>query len=663
MLVTVNRQMENDKTPLNSLDEEVRKRKQAEAALEARDREFIDFVENAAVGLHQVGPDGTILWANKAELDMLGYAPDEYIGRHIAEFHADAVTIEDILASLTRGDTISDYAARLRCKDGSIRHVLIHSNGRFENGELRYTRCFTRDVTDKILQEQVLTERNNLLLQAPVATALLIGPNYTFELANDMYKNIVGNTELEGKGYLEVFPELKDTALPDILRGVYETGQPFTTDEHKIPLKKNGRLEDCYFKFNLQALRRASGDIFGMMAVAVDITELVISRETLQRNQAEREALLRKLESSDRAKDEFLAILGHELRNPLSPIVTALDLMKMRGDFAATKEYGILQRQVKHLLRLVDDLLDVSRITRGKVDLRKSNVLIRDIITKAVETVSVLAEQRHHTLRIEDEAPDLEWYGDPVRLSQVVTNLLTNAVHYTPPGGQIILRCWRENDQACIAVMDNGIGISNSALSRIFDLFYQVPNKTERAKGGLGIGLSLVDNLVKAHGGTVQALSAGEGRGSEFIVRLPLLSHMPVAEQQPVDQKHGFASRRVLIVDDNKDAADMLDELLEMNGHTTSVAYDPITALALVKSFQPEVVITDIGMPVMNGYELAPLIRNYLDNPSACRMYAVSGFGQPVDKELSKRTGFIVHFVRPINAETLLEALNADDVF
>ncbi|MDO9419267.1 MAG: ATP-binding protein [Herminiimonas sp.] len=643
------------------LDDEIRKRKQAEAALVARDREFIDFVENAAVGLHQVGFDGTILWANKAELDLLGYTPEEYIGRNITEFHADASTIDDILCRLTAGDTILDYPARLKCKDGRVKHVLIHSNGRFENGKLIYTRCFTRDVTDKIIREQVLSERNNLLLQAPVATALLIGPEFTFELANDMYKHIVGRNELEGKSYLEVFPELRGTPLPGILQKVYETGEAFASDEYQVKLVKDGKQEDIVLKFNLQALRGASGDIVGMMAVAVDITELVQSREAQKHSQVERETLLRKLEDSDRAKDEFLAILGHELRNPLSPIVTALDLMKLRGDVGSTKEYGILQRQVKHLLRLVDDLLDVSRITRGKVDLRKSTVVVREVIKKAVEMVSVLAEQKHHTLHIDDQALGLEWYGDPIRLSQVISNLLTNAVHYTPNGGHITLRCWKEDNQVCISVSDNGIGISNTALSKIFDLFYQVPGRTERAKGGLGIGLSLVNSLVLSHGGTVQAFSDGEGKGSEFLVRLPLLED--VSQANIVSSRHNLSSHsyRVMIVDDNKDAADTLNDLLIMNGYTTKVAYDPITALAIAKSYQPEVVITDIGMPVMNGYDLAVHLRNVLDNPSTCRMYAVSGFGQKIDKERSQKAGFAAYFVRPVDAETLLEAISAED--
>lgn len=650
--------MEKDSELAAALKDEISKRERAEAALAARDLEFIDFVENAAVGLHQVGSDGIILWANKAELELLGYAAEEYIGRNIVEFHADASTINDILCLLTNGDTILDYPARLKCKDGSIKHVLIHSNGRFENGKLIYTRCFTRDVTDKVVRDQVLSERNDLLLQAPVATALLVGPNFTFELANNMYKHIVGKNDLEGKNYLEAFPELKDTALPDILKHVYETGKPFSSDEHHATLVKNGKREDLVLKFNLQALRRASGEIFGMMAVAVDITELVRSREAQKRNEVERDALLKKLEASDRAKDEFLAILGHELRNPLSPIVTALDLMKMRGDIGATKEYGILQRQVKHLLRLVDDLLDVSRITRGKVGLRKTTTVVRDVIKKAVETVSVLAEQKHHTLQIDDQVAELEWYGDPIRLAQIVTNLLTNAIHYTPAEGKIFLRCWQENGLVCISVADNGIGISEAALSKIFDLFYQVPGKTERAKGGLGIGLSLVNTLVLAHGGTVQAFSEGEGKGSEFIVRLPLLQNSSQPSIESLERKISIASRRVLIVDDNKDAADTLNELLVMNGHTTMVAYDPITALAVAKSYQPEILITDIGMPVMNGYDFALHLRGVLDSPSSCKMYAISGFGQQIDRDRSQQAGFVAHFVRPVDAETLLTAIS-----
>ena len=380
----------------------------------------------------------------------------------------------------------------------------------------------------------------------------------------------------------------------------------------------------------------------------------------------EREKLLQKLEAASRAKDEFLAMLGHELRNPLSPIATALQLMKLRGDTRTLKEQQVIERQVNHLIRLVDDLLDVSRITRGKVELRKERVDVADVVAKAVEMASDLLEQRNHQLSIEVPSGRLWVDGDPVRLAQVVANLLTNAARYTERGGKVEVRARREGHEIVIRVKDNGMGISPDLLPRIFDLFIQGHRTSDRAQGGLGLGLALVKNLIGLHGGSVMALSAGLGRGSEFVIRLPAVatSVAEVSESAGSDPEHrparpGGNGTRILVVDDNNDAADSLAELLRDAGHDVAVAYSPVAALELAESFRPEVAVIDIGLPVMDGYELAARLRaNTLT--ASCRLIALTGYGQSGDLARSKAGGFQHHLVKPVDIAKLTELVAGD---
>lgn len=644
-----------------SLDDEIVRRRQAEESTRARERELAEFVENAAEGLHQLAADGTILWANRAELDLLGYSADEYLGQHISRFYLDPPVIEDMLARLGAGETLRNYPARLVCKNGAIKHVLIQSNGRFENGVLRYTRCFSRDVTERVAREQAERERNDLLRQAPVAAALLMGAEHRFELANDAYKSMVGKSDLEGRTYAEALPELcrrEDTLR--VLDEAFGSGLPYVAEEHPALIDRtgSGQFDERYFKLSVQPLKRVDR-VYGLMVIAVDVTDLVLARRGQERASAEREALLQELERASRTKDEFLAVLGHELRNPLAPIVTALELMKRRGDLKTSREQDTIQRQVQHLIRLVDDLMDVSRVTRGKLTLRQETVQLASVLAKAVEMVSVLMEQRQHTLNVVYPDEPLLWHGDPARLAQVISNLLTNAARYTPVGGLVQLKARQQEDGVVISVTDNGRGIDAHALPQVFDLFYQGAQTIERAAGGLGVGLALVKSLVAAHHGTVEARSAGPGQGSEFTVRLPLPSHErlnPVAPKAPALSQVASHRRRVLIVDDNQDAADLLGALFREHGHDARVAYDPATALMLAPSFKPEVAFLDIGLPVMDGYELAGLLRKELGEAAPLKIFSLTGFGQPADREKSMHAGMDGHFVKPVEADQVLQA-------
>lgn len=644
-----------------ALRAEVARRVTAENTLKLREKELADFMENAAEGLHKVAADGTILWANKAELAMLGYRWEEYVGHHIAEFHIDRAVIESILERLTNGETIYDQPARLRCRDGRIKHVLIHSNGFFEGEQLRYTRCFTRDATERHQRDQALMQRDRMLLNAPVAAALLSGPNFVLELANRRFCELASRFDIEGKAFADAFPDLHGSELARLLHQVQATGEPFSGGEVRMVTSSGEQPGDRFVKINLEPLKQPNGEVDSIVFVAVDVTEHVRNRQVLEHANLERSALLAKLAEANSAKDEFLAMLGHELRNPLSPIVMALELMRVRGDTTFEKEQQIIRRQVDHMVRLVDDLLDVSRIARGRIDLEITTVDIGHLISKAIEMVSPLFKERGQRLHVDLE-DGLRLDGDPVRLTQVLSNLLSNAARYTGNGGNIAVTAIRENeDHLRISVADNGAGIAEEILPRIFDLFFQGKRTLHRAKGGLGIGLSLVRSIVELHRGTIEARSRGLGHGSEFIVRLPVRSHcektmVPVTAQviaSPVVVRR----RRIMLVDDNPDAVDALGMLLELDGHQVAVFHDPVTALAAAYSLRPEIAILDIGLPVMSGYELAARIRSVLGD-APCSLIALTGYGQDADKARSKAAGFEQHFVKPVDPQSVVRLVN-----
>jgi signal transduction histidine kinase/CheY-like chemotaxis protein len=378
----------------------------------------------------------------------------------------------------------------------------------------------------------------------------------------------------------------------------------------------------------------------------------------------ERDNLLREVEAANRAKDEFLAMLGHELRNPLSPIVTALDLLKRRGEGKTYREQEIIERQVGHLTRLVDDLLDVSKITRGKIALRKEPLEIAGAVAKAVEMASDLFDQRRHRLSIDVPAAGLRVEADPVRLAQVFANLLTNAAKYTELGGRIRIHAFRDGPDVVVTVKDSGMGIAPELLPRIFDHFVQGRRSTDRKEGGLGLGLALVKSLVALHGGAAIARSEGSGQGSEFEIRLPATGaaegNTDVAPS-PLPKKDGVAPKRILVVDDNEDSAELLREMLQWVGHEVEVAHDGPSALVIADRFAPEVAVLDIGLPVMDGYELG---RRLHERPRAagCRLIALSGYGQERDRAQSKASGFEAHLVKPVDTSRLLQAVAGERI-
>jgi signal transduction histidine kinase/ActR/RegA family two-component response regulator len=383
---------------------------------------------------------------------------------------------------------------------------------------------------------------------------------------------------------------------------------------------------------------------------------------------AERARVEEQLREADRRKDEFLAMLGHELRNPLAPMLTSMHLMerKLQVGQSVERERGVMERQVHHMVRLVDDLLDVSRVTRGKIHLQKSPLEATALVGRVVEGVRPSAQGRGHTLRVELPGQEVWTEADPVRLEQVLNNLLHNAIKYTEPGGFITLSLTCESSGLVVRVADTGAGIPAEALPHLFEPFMQVGRTLERAQGGLGLGLTLVKRLVELHGGQVEAASEGIGLGSVFTVRLPLLApeRVPmkpapaaVVPTPPAPPPAG-ASRRVLVVDDNMDAADMLAETLSLEGYEVEQAHDGLMALARAATFAPDVVLLDIGLPELDGYEVARRLRQQPGGDSLL-LVALTGYGQASDRQRSREAGFNVHFVKPVDLERLLALLEA----
>lgn len=371
-----------------------------------------------------------------------------------------------------------------------------------------------------------------------------------------------------------------------------------------------------------------------------------------QANTARREA-----EAANSTKDQFLAMLGHELRNPLSPIVTALQLLRLRGG-SWSREHAVIERQVNHLTRLVDDLLDVSRITRGKVELKQRPIEIHGVVTQAVEMTSPLLEERQHRLTVDVPATGLVVNGDADRLAQVVANLLANAAKYTPTGGHVQVRARRDGDEVAVDVADDGQGLPPDLLPYMFDLFVQGPRASDRREGGLGLGLTLVRSLVAMHGGRVDAHSDGPARGSTFTVRLPVTTARPEVAQEPPAATLPTRGRRLIVVDDNRDAAETLAAVLRERHHAVKTAYDGPSALALVDEFVPDVAVLDIGLPVMDGYELARLLGEKM-GASTPAFIALTGYGQAHDHATSRTAGFQGHFVKPVDIEALLRTIDA----
>jgi PAS domain S-box-containing protein len=391
-------------------------------------------------------------------------------------------------------------------------------------------------------------------------------------------------------------------------------------------------------------IRDGLGRFLGVVLVFRDVTERLRAEELLRQ--------------ADRRKDEFLATLAHELRNPLAPIRHGLQILNLISsqDDAATQTRAMMNRQLDQMVHLIDDLLDLSRITHDQIELRKERVELDAVVWSALEASKPLIEQARHQLTVELPSRPVILEVDPTRLAQVVLNLLNNAAKYTDPGGRIWLTVEADN-QLVIRVRDNGIGISPQMLPRIFEMFTQVDRSLERSRGGLGIGLTLVRRLIEMHGGTVSAHSEGIGRGSEFVVKLPLPQLGPADLPRPTERK-ALPKRRILVVDDNEDAANSLAMLMKLWGNETQTAYDGPGALASASVFHPEVVLLDIGLPGLDGYQVARRMRE-VPTLRRVKLVALTGWGQEEDRSRGREAGFDHHLVKPVDLGELEKLLAA----
>ena len=392
----------------------------------------------------------------------------------------------------------------------------------------------------------------------------------------------------------------------------------------------------------------------------VALSSAIRSALRARARQYQTRAYLHEREQADRRKDEFLATLAHELRNPLAPIRNWVNVLRLSGSTEQGSHiWDLMDRQVSHMVRLVDDLMELSRITRGKIELRMETVAMAPIVAAAVEASRPLIESARHTFAVDVPDEPVVVRADSVRLAQVISNLLNNAVKYTDEGGRITLTVRQEAGEAILSVKDTGIGIAPGALHRVFDMFVQADGSDHRAHSGLGIGLTLVRSIVEMHGGKVEAQSAGPGKGSEFVVHLPLSTMVPVpAEPDVLPMRRYRGMTRVLVVDDNRDAADSLGALIGMMGADVRVAYDGRTALEIFESFRPVAVFLDLGMPDIDGYEVAHQIRSRPDTRDTV-LIALTGWGQERDRRRSAEAGFDRHLAKPADFETLQSVLTS----
>jgi PAS domain S-box-containing protein len=501
------------------------------------------------------------------------------------------------------------------------------------------------DVTDVVRMERALREseeRFRTLADNIDQFAWIADATGAIFWYNRRWFDYTGTTpeEMQGWGWRKVHhPDHVDRVVEKLNR-CFRAGEPW---EDVFPLRAaDGSYR--WFLSRMQPLRDADGRITRWLGTNTDVTE---QREA---QQALREA--------DRRKDEFLATLAHELRNPLAPIRTSVELLRLQGpaDEVVRRCRDIIDRQVSDLTRLVDDLLEASRITRGKLDLQKARVALREVLNRAVEAAEPGMTAGQHNFETALPEQDLWLTADATRLAQVFTNLLNNATRYTPPGGRIRLEAVVDDDAVRVTVRDTGIGIRPEHLPRIFEMFSQVTPALERTGGGLGIGLALARGLVELHGGTISAESPGEGRGSAFTVALPRCPAPAEPAGSSPSAEQPAAGRRILVVDDNRDAADGLVQILELMGHDVCAAYSGPEALELAERVQPDVMLLDIGLPGLNGYEVAARIRA-ADWGSRVILVAQTGWGQRQDKERARAAGFDHHLTKPVDPERLRELL------
>jgi PAS domain S-box-containing protein len=644
----------------------------------ARQRLYSQFMQAPVAVCVMLGPDLVFDLANPRYVAMAGRPVP--LGRTLREVFPEFGPEEPIVL-VHSGVVITGEP--FVAEEYSVPHDR-RGNGVVEEAYFKFTAQPMRDATGKVagvmtvsldVTEQVRARRaveasqtllNAVMNRIPAAVLVAEAPSGRLLLSNEQARTILGvepiatPTLADHSAYLAVHPDgrryaAEEHVITRALRG------EVINDEEVVVIQGDGSLRTL--SASGAPVHDADGRLIAAVITSSDITDRkqqeAQRRELLRREQQARA----EAEVANRAKDEFLAMLGHELRNPLAPILTALELMRDAGS-PSTEMVQVIERQVAHLVRLVDDLLDVARIARGGVELKRNVVELAEIVTHAVEMASPLLERREQRLTVVVARHGLPIDGDEARLSQIFSNLITNAAKYTEPGGSITIAAAREGGDVVVKVTDTGVGIAPEMLPTLFDMFVQEPQSIERSQGGLGLGLAIVRNLVTAHGGSVSAYSAGKGLGSEFTVRLPAATPKPdsTTNREPAPAPTSSSGLRILVVDDNEDVARMSSLSLRRLGHTICVAHDGPSALRAVQDFLPDVALVDIGLPVMDGYELARHLRE-VPGLERVRLVAVTGYGQDADRDRSLAAGFDLHLVKPVDRaryKAVLEQLAAE---
>lgn len=636
---------------------EAHKRQAVETALRRSEAKLERFINSNIIGIVNYafekpeGADATILDANDAFLSMLGYSRSElkagvltWVGLTPPEW----IEVDRLARRQLRDvGTIDTYQKEFFRKDGSRATVYVGA------ANLESSRdegiAYVLDISEIKKSAQALRDSEAKFRTITNAMPQMVWstlPNGHHDYYNDQWYEFTGVARgtTDGEGWNAIFhPDDQERARQAWLHSL-ESGESYEI-EYRL------RHHSGQFRWTLgRALpvRDDTGAIVRWMGTSTDIHE---HRQT-QEN----------LEESHRRKDEFLAMLAHELRNPLAPISAAAELLRIEtSDKQLISSVSqVIARQAAHMTGLIEDLLDVSRVTRGQISLANTSLQVRVLVEEAVEQVRSSVEEHRHRLEVMLTVGDVWIEGDEKRLVQVLANLLNNAVKYTPDGGHIVLRTVVAGDEVVISVRDDGIGMSQELIEQAFEMFVQGERSSDRSQGGLGIGLALVKSLVTLHGGRVTAHSAGLGKGSEFTVTLPVASADPLPRNRADAPAQGDPAKglRVFVVDDNIDAAQMLSLLLAAVGHTVRVEHHPVRALQEATAFQPEVCLLDIGLPEMNGNELALQLKG-IPALKDCLMIAVTGYGQPRDLELAFAHGFAHHFVKPVDIAQLMETLDS----